>query len=60
MKLCCCFCGKEVESLPGYSLIIRKDSGHGTEDAPEQQLYSHEKCLEDRLHTPDWLYLKHL
>ena len=60
MKLCCCFCGKEIESTPGYSLTIRKNSDNSTDEAPEQQLYCHERCLEERLHNPDWLYLKHL
>ena len=60
MKLCCCFCGKEIEAFPRYVLTIRKDSDSSADEAPEQQLYCHEECLKIRLHDANWLYLTHL
>ena len=60
MKHCCCFCGKEIAEFPNYSLVIQKNQKDHVEEAPTQELYCHETCLESRLHDPDWLYLKHL
>lgn len=60
MEYCCCFCGKEIEEFPNYSLVIQKNLADVADKAPSQELYCHEKCLENRLHDANWLYLKHL
>lgn len=50
----CCFCGKSIDENP-YTLTVCKD-GCNT----EQELYCHEKCLEQTLQYPKLLYLKYL
>ena len=60
MQFQCCFCGQEIEKSPVYSLIIQKLQQDHSSEAPSQELYCHEKCLENRLHDVKLLYLKHL
>ena len=54
MQLQCCICGQKI----AYSLLIQKlqQSGEG----PTQELFCHEKCLENNLSDANLLYLKHL
>ena len=58
MQLQCCICGQKIEESPVYSLLIQKlqQSGEG----PTQELFCHEKCLENSLSDANLLYLKHL
>jgi len=60
MHFICCFCGQEIESSSAYSLMIKKIQKDNSDEAPSQELYCHEKCLEDSLHNANTLYLKHL
>ena len=60
MQFKCCFCGQDIEKSPVYSLMLQKIQQGSCEEAPSQELYCHEKCLEDALHDANMLYLKHL
>ena len=50
----CCFCGKPIEECP-YTLTVTKENCETS-----QELYCHEKCLDQVLQDPKLLYLKHL
>ena len=58
--MCCCFCGDEIKDSPSYILIIQKDLQNEDSNLPTQELYAHERCLEDSLFYKNWLYIKHL
>ena len=60
MQLKCCFCGQGIEKSPAYCLLIQKVQQEESDEVPTQELYCHEKCLEDALHDANMLYLKHL
>ncbi len=60
MNLCCCFCGKILDEYPNYSLVAYKNTEKKCDNSASQELYCHEKCLENCLYNPDILYLKHL
>ena len=60
MMKCCCFCGENITESSSYILMIQKDSGDSNSDLPTQELYSHQKCLEERLFQEKLLYLKYL
>ena len=60
MKYYCCFCGKTIEQSPCYSLIVQKQMSQNESEMPTQELYCHEKCLEDSLYNKEYLYLKYL
>ena len=43
-----------------YQLAIEKSNIPTTRVPPTQVLYCHEKCLEEKLINPEWLFLKEL
>ena len=57
---CCCFCGKRIEELPSYVLLLRKQQSEEGTEMTTQELYCHEKCLEDSLYQKEWFYLKYV
>lgn len=52
LKLCCCFCGKEIQKFPNYVLSIQKYRNE-EEEVPTQDLFCHEECLEKNLYDED-------
>lgn len=60
IKLCCCFCGEKIGRFPYYVLNVQKYISEDRENISEQDLFCHERCLEQSLHNKKWLYLKYL
>ena len=60
MQLQCCICGQKIEESPVYSLLIQKLQQSSDGEGPTQELFCHEKCLENSLSDANLLYLKHL
>lgn len=65
MKMCCCFCGKEIKDFPRYVLTVQKtkeeeSSQEESSDVTSQTLFCHEKCFVEKLFDDKLLYLKYI